>query len=313
MDVDFKKKKAINFLGVNNFFSDLKELPKIILYIMFALGIIFLFLTFFDFNHFINPKNNPSFFSIENVLANRSKLHLGNSIPNWVNVTLYCLSGVAAFTNTVNVFLVCFRKISNYTWGVFGAIFYGLFAFDFGYTGDAQLYIFIFLPFQFIGWGLWRNNMETKDNITHIEVREHSGFGILFFGLIGIFILTVAWFYEIPVFHKALTNNTYAYQNQFVPHFFDSFTSAVGIVASIMMFMKLKEQWILWIVVNIISIAMFSGISGIGTGNYTISVNQIIQLIILTFNAFIGYMIWGDIIDHKFRLIKKKNNNSRYL
>ncbi|UNF62599.1 MULTISPECIES: nicotinamide mononucleotide transporter [Spiroplasma] len=65
-------------------------------------------------------------------------------------------------------------------------------------------------------------------------------------------ILTIAWYYEIPAFHYAVVKQDYAYLYQSVPHLFDSITNSIAIIASILMFLRLKEQWILWLISNIL-------------------------------------------------------------
>lgn len=84
-----------------------------------------------------------------NVL-NTPKPYLDN-MPKWIDATLYSLSGLVSFTGILNVFLISFGKMSNFFWGLINVTTFGLFAFDFGYTGDAQLNLFFYLPFQFIG------------------------------------------------------------------------------------------------------------------------------------------------------------------
>jgi hypothetical protein len=57
-----------------------------------------------------------------------------------------CLSGATAFTGAMCVVLTTKGRLSCYFWGFINVITYGLFAFAYGYAGDAQLNIFFFLP-----------------------------------------------------------------------------------------------------------------------------------------------------------------------
>ena len=48
----------------------------------------------------------------------------------------------------VCVVLVTKGKVSNFFWGAINSLLYGLFAYAYGYAGDAQLNLFYYLPLQ---------------------------------------------------------------------------------------------------------------------------------------------------------------------
>ncbi len=66
----------------------------------------------------------------------------------------------------------------------------------------------------------------------------------------------------------------------------DSGTTSISIIAQWLLINKYYECWILWIIVNIFQIIMFSGINGY------ISVNIIIMTGIYQLNAFYGFYLW---------------------
>ncbi|WP_338964246.1 MULTISPECIES: nicotinamide riboside transporter PnuC [unclassified Spiroplasma] len=283
--------RPINFLGVKTIWKDIKEIPKSFKILLICLGIIVTLLSFFDFNHFIDPYNNPSFFSIVNVL-NTPKPYLGN-MQKWIDATLYSLSGLVSFTGILNVFLISFGKMSNFFWGLINVTTFGLFAFDFGYTGDAQLNLFFYLPFQFIGWYIWQKTLVFEQNPS-LNIRTSKWWIITPIALSACAILTIAWYYEIPAFHYAVVKQDYAYLYQPVPHLFDSITNGIAIIASILMFLRLKEQWILWLISNILQFSMFAEVNSVG-GNHPISINinMLIQMSFFIVNTIIGFLIWS--------------------
>lgn len=283
--------KPINFLGIKTIIKDIKELPKIFKIILISIGIIVIFLSFFDFNHFIDPNKNPSFISIINIL-NINKPYLGN-IPKWIDAIIYSLSGLVSFTGILNVVLISFGKMSNYFWGLIGVILSCFFSFSFGYSGYAQLNLFFYLPFQFIGWYIWQKTFIFKKN-SSLNIRNSKWWIVLIFSLVICLLLTFFWYYEIPIFHYALVKTNYAYLNQPIIHIFDSIINSIAIIASILMFLRLKEQWILWLILNIFQFIMFAGISNIGKNfPIIININMLIQTIFFIANTIFGFLIWS--------------------
>jgi nicotinamide mononucleotide transporter len=164
------------------------------------------------------------------------------------------LSGVAAFTNVLNVVLVIRGKLSSFFWGIVGAILYGIYAFAYGYVGDAQLYVLFFLPMQFVGIYIWSKQL---DNQATTRVKSLKLVGWLF--VIALCAgLGVLFYFEIPAFAKLLTSQ-YFFEDNFVAHLFDASTNAFSVVAQFLLILCYWEQYILWLVVNIIGIIMYSG------------------------------------------------------
>ncbi|AGM25080.1 nicotinamide riboside transporter PnuC [Spiroplasma chrysopicola] len=284
--------RPINFLGVKTIIQDIKELPKIYKVLLIIVGGVVTFLSFFDFNHLINSTTSPSFFTITNVLST-PKVYLGN-IPKLVDALLYCLSGFASFTGILNVFLISLGKMSTYFWGLINAIIFGLFAFDFGYTGTAQLNLFFYIPFQFLGWYCWQRTL-VFGQTTSVQAKKTTWWIVAPFVLGACAVLAVPWYYEIPAFHYAIVQSEYAYVNQLLPHLFDSLANSFAIIACLLMFLRIKEQWILWIILNVLQFSMFSGLTSlIAHQPVIININILIQTIFFIGNSVIGLMAWNN-------------------
>lgn len=167
---------------------------------------------------------------------------------------LLCFSGISAFTNVLNVVLVIRGKLSAYFWGIIGAILYGIYAFAYGYVGDAQLYVLFFLPMQFVGIYIWSSQLDSQAT-TRVK-------SLNLFGWILVVILSVGlgflFYFEIPAFSKLLTSQ-YFFEENFVPHLFDAITNTISVLAQFLLIFCFWEQYILWVAVNIIGIIMYSG------------------------------------------------------
>ena len=174
-------------------------------------------------------------------------------MPLWRRILL-CLSGVASFINVLNVVLVIQGKISAYFWGIIGAILYGIFAFAYGYVGDAQLYVLFFLPMQFVGIYVWSKQLDTEST-TRVRSLKIIGWILVVVLCVG---LGAVFYYEIPAFSKLLTSQ-YFFADKQIPHILDAVTNAISVVGQFLLILCYWEQYILWLCVNIIAIIMYSG------------------------------------------------------
>jgi nicotinamide mononucleotide transporter len=144
--------------------------------------------------------------------------------------------------------------MSAYFWGIIGAILYGIYAFAYGYVGDAQLYVLFFLPMQFVGMYVWSKDL---DDQATARVKSLTITGWLIVICLGVG-LGALFFYEIPAFSKLLTSQ-YFFETTLVPHILDASTNALSVIGQFLLILSYWEQYIVWLCVNIIAIVMYSG------------------------------------------------------
>ncbi|CAF3738630.1 unnamed protein product [Rotaria socialis] len=226
-----------------------------------------------DFNSFLPYKNKSSILKWRNDLKDNVSL--------WRRILL-CLSGVAAFVNVLYVVLVIRGKFSSYFWGVIGAIIYGAFSFAYGYVGDAQLYALFFLPMQFIGIYMWSKEL---DNQSTTRVKSLKWFGWIVVILLSIG-LGVVFFYEIPAFSKLLTSQ-YFFESSRLPHILDASTNAISVVAQFLLILCYWEQYILWLITNIMAIIMYSGLI-----RTDLDINLLVVWNMISINSIVGLCTW---------------------
>ncbi len=205
----------------------------------------FVFFYFKDFNSIFSQEQNRTLIKWTN--------DLHNGVPLWRRILL-CLSGVSAVTTVLNVVLVIHGKMSSYFWGITGAILYGSFAFAFGYVGDAQLFVFVFLPAQFIGIHIWSKQLDNQAT-TRVKSLTFRGWCVTLFLS---FILIILFYYEIPIFSKYLTS-IYLFETRFIPHILDAITNGLSVTGEVLLIGCYWEQYIIWTFVNLMLIVMYSG------------------------------------------------------
>ncbi len=213
--------------------------------------------------------------------------------PAWKG-TLGVMSGFAAFTGIICVIQVARGKISNYIYGFINVLLYGLYAFSVGYTGDALLNLFFFLPMQIIGFVLWSKHIKK----TTVENNKMTIWSFSFYSIV-LGLLWLIFYYLIPVtdvgLHKLLgmqgdtgVQYNYPFQGPTIPHLLDAFTNAASITAQILMLKRYKEQWILWIIINIAQITMYAGVNTWG-----LNIPMILMWGVFLLNSAYGFVLWS--------------------
>jgi HTH-type transcriptional regulator, transcriptional repressor of NAD biosynthesis genes len=208
-------------------------------------------------------------------------------VEEWRRI-LMCLSGGAAFTGVLCVVLTTKGKITAFFWGAINSLLYGLFAYAYGYAGDAQLNLFFFLPVQFWGIYSWGNNLLQAGETTNHTVESQS---LTPFQWLLCLILcggiTVGFFYEIPVFAVAISG-TYYFEGKNIPRSLDSLGNAFSMIGQMLSIWRYSEQWYFWIIVDCLQIAMYTSVAG-----YGIVINVVVMWCLFLCNALFGLYAWN--------------------
>jgi len=205
-----------------------------------------------------------------------SLINLSDNVT-WQKI-VYLFSGIASFTGALSVVLASKEHSYTYIFGIVNCITFGLYAFAYGYAGNFQLSIMYFLPLQFHGFYKWNKGIDLEVKVlTIIEKIKYTYLCFIFWYI---------FYFEIPGFTKFVTQQEYPYETNILARVLDSGGTSLSIIAQYLLINKYYETWILWSIVNIFQIIMFSGI------NDFISVNIIIMTCIYQLNAFYGLYLW---------------------
>jgi cytidyltransferase-like protein len=99
-------------------------------------------------------------------------------------------------------------------------------------------------------------------------------------------LLSLFFYFEIPWF-AILLEGEYYFQGQFLPRLFDSCCNGFSIIAQILCLLQYSDQWIWWIVVDLLQITMYCGIVG-----YGIVINIVLMWFLFLCNACYGFHSW---------------------
>ena len=192
-----------------------------------------------------------------------------------VAVLIYSKEGILGFTASVtgmlSVILVAKGKISNYYFGIINVVIYGFISYNSKYYGEAMLNILYFLPMQIIGFMMWRRNNVNIDESKEVKAERMTVKEIILWSVLsGIAVIVYG------IILKKL-NNTLPMA--------DSFTTVLSVTAMILMVKRYIEQWIVWIMIDIVAIYMWLFIKS----DYNITIMWIAYLV----NAVYGLYNWA--------------------
>ncbi len=184
------------------------------------------------------------------------------------NSWLYLIiDAVAAISGIVCVVLCAKGKKSQYIWGLFNITCYIIIAWINRYYGEVMLNGLYYLPSQFIGFYLWgKHTNKITNNVEGKKLTFQKTVLCLVVCLIAIF--------------------TYKLCLDFLggkSTLLDSSSTVISIVANLLMLFRYREQWLLWIIIDIITVAMW------------VIANDLIMVTmwsVYLLNAFYGYFNW---------------------
>ena len=193
------------------------------------------------------------------------------SITDTTNTVLYLIiDAIAAISGILCVVLCAKGKKSQYIWGVLNVVGYVIIAWINKYYGEVMLNALYYLPSQFIGYYLW--NKHTNEETDDVEGNKlNITKSILLVIVCGVGILL----YKILL--DALGGQG---------TLLDSASTTISVFANLLMMLRYREQWLLWIIIDIITVIMW-----ILAGDLIMVTMWSVYLI----NAFYGYYNWTKI------------------
>lgn len=154
------------------------------------------------------------------------------------------LDMIAGISGIICVILVSKGKISNYFFGLIFAYSYFYVAWKANFLGEMNTVLYIYLPSQFIGYFLWKANMQNTNNSETVIAKKLSPKGWLI--LLASLIIATLIFIEILQAYGGSSTGL------------DGLSTMIVVAAQLLMILRYREQWILWIVLNIVSIALWA-------------------------------------------------------
>lgn len=202
-----------------------------------------------------------------------------------VNVYLFfawddtILGLITSISGMLCVVLVAKGKVSNYYFGIIQTGTYAYISYGYGLYGEVMLNALFYFPLQFVGIYLWKNH-KTEHTVKGEEIQISSltkkGWGITLSVFLVIFVL-YAYLLE------KLGGNVV---------WIDSASTTLSVIAQILMLKRLTEQWLFWIAVNVLSIALWVKALILQDGN---DVSMLVMWSAFLINSIYGYYNWSKV------------------
>ena len=150
--------------------------------------------------------------------------------------------GIAASLTGVTCVIFCGKgKISNYIFGTVNVLLYSYIALKARFYGEVMLNMLYYFPTNILGWFMWRKNMDS-DTGEVVKKRMTVSQDIL------TVIVSAAGIAGYSYVLKLLGGN--------LP-LIDSMSTVLSVIAQILMIKRFTEQWIVWILVDAVSVIMW--------------------------------------------------------
>ena len=193
------------------------------------------------------------------------------------------LEAIAALLGLASVYYSIKKNIWVYPTGLISTGIYVYILFVFGLLGDMLVNVY-YTIMSIYGWILWSS--KSKDHV-HVEVeratkRDWLISGVLFF--VSLFLVALIYYYK-PIIDNGFDSKgvELGFYHLDWANYLDIFTTALLLVGMWLMAKRRIENWLFWILADLICIPMFI-YKGLGITS--------VQYLIFTIMAIIGYREW---------------------
>ena len=223
------------------------------------------------------------FFSTQNILVH-IPIGAGGYDLSWIEA-------VGTVAGLLCIWLASLEKIVNYFFGLVNVTLFAIIFFQIQLYASLLLQLFFFAA-NIYGWYAW--SRQTTQHEAELQIRwlpKPKAIGwlaacVVAIGLMTIYIdpvfafltrvaVNVMQFFGLNVTQPTLQPDAFP--------FWDSCMMVLSIVAMVLMTRKYVENWLLWVIINVISVVIFA-LQGV----YAMS----LEYLILTFIALVGSRLW---------------------
>lgn len=190
------------------------------------------------------------------------------------------IATIAAISGILCVVFVGKGKISNYFFGLISVSLYAYISYTFKLYGEMMLNLLVYVPVQFIGFYFWRKNMTSENTVNNAGVAEVIAKALTAKQWVIVVITTIIGTFLYIELLKYLGSAL---------AILDGATVVISIVAQILMVLRYREQWALWIIVNMMTIALWVAMY---FQNGETSLPLLVMYVMYLCNSIYGYYNW---------------------
>ena len=158
--------------------------------------------------------------------------------PPWLTV----INFISAICGVVCIFFCAKANIANYLFGIVNTLVYAVYLFYWRIYGTFALEMLFYLPTNCMGWYFWVKHRNTEDVKLTMAKKLTGTQNLICIGAVGAMTLL---YHAILV---AVGGNI---------AWLDAMTVAIGLVATYLQMRRYREQYVWWIVTDIVAVAMY--------------------------------------------------------
>ncbi len=182
---------------------------------------------------------------------------------------------ILTLTGALNLVLGAKGKVAGLYFAIINSALYAIQCLGVPLYGEVMYHVLFSIPVSCSAIFLWRRNMSKDGNV---EFRTMSPKLIL-----SVIAITIIGVFGYSKFLEMLGGN--------LP-FMDSLTTVVAVIASLLYVARFSEQWLMWVIVNILSITMWIMLY---VGGDKTALLIIIMKLVNMLNSLYGYLNWRKI------------------
>ena len=161
-----------------------------------------------------------------------------NGNPAWLTVVNF----ISAICGVLRIFFTAKANISNFVFATVNTVVYAISLLYWHIWGTAALEILFYIPMNFVSWYFWAKHRDQeitqKTKTKKLTIPQNL--------ICAVIIVAAA-----VIYHAVLVR----FGGEVV--WFDSFTLSIGIVATILELLRYREQYVWWIITDIVSVGMY--------------------------------------------------------
>ena len=158
--------------------------------------------------------------------------------PTWLTVVNF----FSAIFGVICIFFTAKASISCCIFGIANTITYAVFLAYWSIYGTLCLELFLYLPMNFIQWYIWAKHRDRGIDEITMTKRLSKWQALVVFVIVAV----SGYIYYLILDY---VGGTVA--------FLDAYTVAIGIIAVIICALRYREQYILWLITDVVAVAMY--------------------------------------------------------
>ena len=148
---------------------------------------------------------------------------------------------ISSTTGVVCVVCTGKGKLSAYIFGLINSVLYAIIAYKATLYGEMMLNALYYVPMQFVGFYIWKKNINGD---THEVIKKHMKNSVRLILLLAIVVFTYGYGLILQRLGDAMP-------------FVDSLTTVSSVIAMIISVKMFAEQWWIWVAVDVFSVYMW--------------------------------------------------------